>query len=207
MKTVVSILFAIIVVQFYSAAQETIEKEISYKGIGKVIMEDGSQIEGQLEFKLTDDHTVLLYKEGEKKPQKIIDKDFKTFNIGEQYFYKIQVPTRQVTGSPINDNNCKILILKSVSQSPTISGGSLVNGFTHETITGYYILFTESNTILAPNDFRCNNKKISSLVTNCDELSKKIANKEKGYVFTLIQTIDSRIEIFKKIAEEYRNCK
>lgn len=50
-------------------------------------------------------------------------------------------------------------------------------------------------------------KKVSKLVSDCKELSKKIANKEDGYKVSMITPPEMKLELLLRIAEEFEACK
>ena len=50
-------------------------------------------------------------------------------------------------------------------------------------------------------------EKMSALVSDCTTLAQKIKNKEKGYYFTHSSFEYKWLEVFKRIIEEYNNCK
>lgn len=49
--------------------------------------------------------------------------------------------------------------------------------------------------------------KMSDIVSDCPELAKKVAKQEKGYTINQISLELMRLDVFKKIIDEYNNCR
>ena len=49
--------------------------------------------------------------------------------------------------------------------------------------------------------------KMSEIIKDCPEISKKVAQREKGYTINQISIEVKRLEVFKRIIDEYNQCR
>jgi glycosyltransferase involved in cell wall biosynthesis len=189
---------------------QTREPEIIYSGNGKIITYDGREIQGEIEYSFVSSRKIYYQTNGSKK-ENIPMKDVKEFFIDDLHFVKLAT-----TALAIGDDqdiaivktpeNNKIMMYEVISQG-IIGTGEIP---AYETERDYVVLFPGQSKPKPISDlaFMPFNKKVSKLVADCPELSKKIENKEEGYKLGIIGNNKEAIfNLFLKISDEYENCK
>ncbi|MEN8118748.1 MAG: hypothetical protein ABFS35_00275 [Bacteroidota bacterium] len=188
------------------SGNETSELGIVHKGPGKVILLNGEEVTGTINYDLTSSNKVRVYIEGVKKPSKFVTKEVKEFFVNDEHFVRIKGVMVETFATILNNPKAKILLLKSTYQKSTISGGSSETGYKYPTGTSYYVYFAEKKFLKPVDDMSVTNKKLAKLTADCAELSKEIAAKSKEYKIGMMTPTDKRIEILTAISEAYENC-
>jgi hypothetical protein len=186
---------------------QTQEPEIEYHGPGKVVLEDGSEKNGEVYHSRVNQRRVVFKGTGDEEVFKV--KDVKEFFINDLHFVKLQTPAVGV-----NDPDFAILKtrpdakikLYEVCWQHNVGEGSENPHF--PTYRDYYAQFPSQEKIKAIDDvtFMPFAKKVSKMVESCPALSKKIADKEDGYSLGLVASEDMRLAVFTRIAEEFEQC-
>ena len=192
-------------------AQKTSEKEIIYTGAGKIVLETGEELEGEIQHsRLTQMSVTVKNASGETKRFKV--GDVKNFTIGTIYFERVKTPKIAIKDSDfailLSDPASRIRVYE-VCWQENISMGAAAAANEWPTNREYYVLFPSvgqlkdfSNIAFIPFV-----KKVSKLVEDCPALSERIQKKEKGYFLGLIATDQDKQNVFVNIANAYAACK
>jgi hypothetical protein len=213
MNSMKNMLWAVILISWCTTAvaQKSNEKEIIYSGQGKITLETGDEISGEVyHSRLTQMSVSVKTPDGETKRFKV--PEVKGFTIGSILFEKVKTPKIAI-------KDADFAILLSNPESPirvyevcwqeNVSMGAAAAANEWPTNIEYYVLFPVigvlkdfSNIAFIPFG-----KKVSKLVEDCPELVAKIQNKEKGFFIGLISTDQDKQNVFVNIANAYANCK
>lgn len=187
-----------------SQTDDTYELEIIHNGPGKIVLQNGDEISGFIEYTLTANNRLKLKKEGEDKSVKYNTTDLKSFNVNDLKFIRIKAFGLESFGLITNEHDSKIQIVELLTQFAV--GKPSGDGFLHQTTRKYYAYFVKQDKVVAIDDVGFNNKKLADLTSDCPELSKKIADKSPDYKMGLSTTGAQKMEILKKVIEEYKKC-
>ena len=184
---------------------------------GKVIMESGDTLTGAItydfstplliyiiEFKLTKTEFGEDIDEKSIKPKILNIANIKEFYFVNKYKGRHYYPIAMMGfGYVINGDASKIRILQLDSRSEEKTNDQ----YTVE--KEYYVWLPGQRSPASFSDIRLMpfNKKMSTAVESCPALSQKILKKESGYKFGLTFTEEQKMEVVKKIASEFENCK
>ena len=193
-----------------SAFAQTQEPEISYSGTGKIITNDGKEIQGEIRFSFVNSRKIAYTIAGADE-QKILVKEVKEFYISDVHFVKVLSTALTLAGSNEDiaiiktPENFKIKIYETINQGIVGSGSPA----TYETIRDMVVLFPNSEKPRSLTDlsFTPFAKKVSKLVADCASLSEKIATKKDGYKLGMISSAQQQLDMFMKISNEYQECK
>jgi hypothetical protein len=193
-----------------SFAQEQQEPEVVFNGEGKILMEDGTILEGTISYSFVNSTHVTI-KMSDGKNEKIKRSLIKSFEVSYTFFEKISQGTGIVIGGDSEfairktPEDSKIKVYETINQGRLGSGSS--SGFLYTTHRNVIVYFPNQKP-KPINDLSLSpfNKKVSKLVADCQELSEKIANKEDGYKIGLVTPPQTKLEIYLRIAEEYSKC-
>lgn len=193
-----------------SVYAQTQEPEISYSGSGKIVTNDGKELQGEISFSFVSSRKIA-FKPVDGEEQKILVKDVKEFYISDMHFVKVLSTALTLAGSNEEiaiiktPENYKIKIYETINQGIIGSGSPA----TYETNRDYVVLFPNAEKPRSISDlsFAPLNKKVSKLIADCPSLSEKIASKADGYKLGMISSDQQRLDMFLKIANEYQECK
>ena len=178
---------------------------IRYKDAGVAILNNGDSVKGTVSYELSYPGSIMVYfADGSKK--KFDYNDLKEFYLGDKHYITIKI---KVLGNPntfaliLNSEKSKIRLFK-YEQQPII-----LTDDRSDVTTEYYVWVNgeEYSYGVADMKFMPFHKKMSKFVESCPQLSQKILNKEDGYKIGLISTPDMKLEVFKKVAQEFDECK
>lgn len=189
----------------------TKEPEIIYTGPGKITLETGEEVVGNISHSLITQNRISITKnDGKSETYKL--KEVKTFRINNDFYEKAEIPTLAI-------KDPHFALLMSSESSPVkvyfiawqenISFGADAEAGLWPTHKEYYVLFPSIGKLreMSHLDFMPFAKKVSALVGDCTTLAGKIKNKEKGYSISLISKPDVTLQTFITIANEYGSCK
>ena len=184
---------------------------------GKVIMNSGDTITGIITYDLSTPLLIYLVEFKIVKTEfgdNIDDKSIKpkVLNIAniKEFFFINKYKGRHYYpialmgfGYGINDNSSKIKVLQLDSKSEEKTNNQ------YTVVKEYYVLLPGQSSPASFSDIRLMpfNKKMGKAVESCPSLAQKIINKEEGYKMGLVFTEEQKIELVKKIASEFENCK
>lgn len=184
---------------------QTMEPEIVRMGKGKIIMLDGTTLEGEVQFSHTNQTRLTLW--ANEEAQKIKTKEVKEFEIEGSRYVRISsgalsMGSDEVFAKCLTPENFKISIYEHISQGIVGSGGLF------KTDRAYFVKFPSEEKARDFGDVTLIpfNKKVSKLVEDCPALSKKILDKEKNYKLGVITTPEIQLDVYMRIANEYQQC-
>lgn len=206
MKTLFAGLFLLTLTMIVSAQETEQKKYIEYKGDGDVLLKDGTTLNGVVLFAPQFPGRIKIQVTGEDKERKINYNEMTRFTIGDKIFHIIQTSG---LGNPntiaqlLTPEEYEIKVYKYEQQS------LLGTNYLYNTTTDYYVSVPGEEKAYSLTDMKLMpfNKKMAKYTASCKELSTKILKKNDGYKIPLISTMDQKIEIIKKIAKEYEECK
>ncbi len=202
-KTLLTLTLSLLIV---AAFGQDIREAIKYEGKGIIEFKDGTKAEGEIVYEPFRPDRVKCKTDGAEKATtykiKVVSKftagEYKYFNRsnkgaigGDEYF--VQIISNE-------SYKIKLYMYEQQRQFGTDDG--------YEVETTYYIEFPGQENLIALNDLKLSpfHKKMPKYITDCDELTKKIAKKDKKYKVGMMTTPKKKVEILKMIIEEYENC-
>lgn len=208
-----SILFFSLMLAFLGlSAQEKMEPEVVFKGSARIIMADGEVLEGEASYSCINVNRIR-FTPADSKTESLRIKNVQEFFIDDMHFVKLQTPGISIGSNDqvarrLNPEGRKISLYEVITQG-SIGTGDGSGGFVYKTHSTVYIQSPDMKSPRAINDlaFSPFHKKVSKLVSDCKELSKKIANKEDGYKVSMITPPEMKLELLLRIAEEFEACK
>jgi len=182
---------------------------ICYSGPGKVVLNNGETITGNVEYCLSSPARVRILPDGKSDDMKYKSSEVKEFNVGDKQYLSLELKGGAVSvGSDLQfaqlmtPADSKIKVLMSETQSTVVVNNNFA------VTTSYYALVPGQEAAYALSDIRFTPfKKMTKYVEDCPVIVEKINNKEKGYFIPMVTTDEARKEVFLKIAMEYQNCK
>ena len=181
---------------------------ITYSGAGKVILTNGTTLEGNVEYSLSTPGSVHI-KVGDAKSEKYKAKEVKEFFVSDRHYYALKAKGEITVGSDmmfayiISIDKAKFRLFKYETQPIVVSGNNV------PITTTIYIGLPDNETEAYPlADLRLNpSKKLAKYLEDCPALAQKVANKEKDFSYGMITSDGARITVVEKINEEYAKCK
>ena len=201
MKKILLFTAALILISIASFSQDF----ITYKGAGKIILNTGDTIKGNLSYSLTFPRKVRLVLDG--KDENYNYDQVKEFFLDNRHY--ITIKTR-VIGNPntfallMGTETDRIRLFK-YEQQPMMDGPGGIVPITTE----YYVSLPGEEFAMGLMDMKLIpfNKKMAKVVEGCPALAKKIADKEDGYKMGLISNDLIRLPVYQRIAAEFEQCK
>ena len=189
-----------------------------YKETATVYLNDGTEKHGeltvQLETEFTSESSVTLSDKEKKQTEKIPIKTIDHYKIRDDYYFLKKIDP-ELNGvyhflfvKQLTDQNSRIQLYELQQRYKTTATG--------EDRNVYFISLQNSGRYEALNiyskeiahDFEY---KMSEMVKDCSSLADKIRTKTKGYYIPnspgLLFPDSKRIEVYKRIIEEYNNCR
>lgn len=192
-----------------SVMAQTQEPEISYSGDGKIITNDGKELQGEINFSFVNSRKIA-YKLADGTEQKILVKEVKEWYIIDKHFVKLPSTALTLAGSSEDiaivktPEDSKIKVYETINQGIVGSGSPA----TYETNRDNVVLFPGDKKPKSLGDISFTPfKKVGKFVADCPSLSEKITNKAEGYKLGLVSPPEKILEMFLKIAAEYQECK
>lgn len=181
---------------------------ITYRGNGKVILNDGKTLEGLVEYSLSAPGSVHV-KVGDTKSEKFKAKEVKEFSVDNKHYFALKAKGEIGVGSDmvfayiISIEGAKFKLYKYETQPVVVAGNSV------PVTTTIYIGLPDSGTDVYPlGDMKLNpSKKLAKFLEDCPALAQKVTNKEKDYSYGMITSDGARISVIEKINEDYVKCK
>jgi hypothetical protein len=205
MKKIITLLTLVLAFSSFSQTNEApgvlLEKlEHAYKP-STYITADGTSKVGEIKFDEIYTNLIWLKGEGESKGKKILASEIKSFNYNNEQEY---ISLKSNFYTKVNTEN-KIQLYTRFSAKKGPLGATIVGG----KVTGeykYWIIIKDVLELKSLNDISLSpfHKKVSVLLKDCPELSKKIKEKEKGYKKSIITP---KHIIWQKLASEFETCK
>jgi len=163
---------------------------ITLSGIEKV---------GDIKFNEINTH-FFWFKAQDEKAVKIFAKDVKLFKYNNIEEYITLKKNFHIKANKENKVKIYKRFVREKGNTANAAPGRVFGEY------NYFIIISDVLELKSINDISLLpfHKKVSVLLKDCPELSKKISKKEKGYKKTLITT---RYKLWKKFATEYENCK
>lgn len=201
----------LLLVSLWSVAlgqEETHEPAIVYEGIGKVVLEDGTEITGMVHHSRITQRRVSVTPEGGEE-QTFKTKEVSNFFIGGLHFIKVETEGVGVKdpdfGLLLSDEGAAIKVYEVTFQRNL---GSSTGGETlWPTNRGYYVYLPKREKLKAVGDVAyMPSKKIAKWIEGCPELEKKLNDKAKGYNYGLISNDAMKRDVFLNISKDYQNC-
>lgn len=206
MKKLLVLLLAFITINAFGQSDKTVqEKERKFVGEGTIYLNSGDELNGKIRHSRVEDGYVLFYTEGVKKPKKYKVNDIVKFTIGDSILFvkvKSTTVTKLVQDMGYSDN--KIKIYDATFQGNISVGLDPKKGV--PTYIEYWAFFPGMKKAISIKDIMLSKKKVAKYVADCPDLSEKIANKEKGYKIGAIIPLNTLLETYKRISEEYEEC-
>ena len=189
-----------------------------YRETATVYLNDGTEKEGeltiQLETEFINENSVTLFDKGTKQTEKIHVKTIDYYKIKDSYYFLKELDLN------LNGVNQLLFVKRLTDENSRIQLYELQQRY-KSTETGeerklYFISLPASRKYEALNIYskQLSNEfeyKMSEIVKDCSSLADKIRTKTKGYYIpsapSLLFPESKRIEVYKKIIEEYNNCK
>jgi len=189
-----------------------------YRETATVYLNDGTEKEGeltiQLETEFTSENSVTLFDKEKKQTEKIPVKAINHYKIKDNYYFLKEIDM------DLNGVNHFLFVKRLTDENSRIQLYELQQRY-KSTETGderklYFISFPASTKYEALNIYSKQlsqefEYKMSEIVKDCSSLADKIRTKTKGYYIpnapSLLFPDSKRIEVYKKIIEEYNNCK
>lgn len=203
MKTI-TIFFAVFILTAALNAQDF----ITYSGDGKVVLLDGTTMEGLVEFSLSAPATVTI-KVGDNKAERYKAKEVKEFFVNAKHYFPLKAKGEVSVGSDlsfsyiISADDARIRLYKNETQ-PIVSAGGAVP----VTTTIYACLPGSEGEVYPLSAMGLNpSTKLAKYFEDCAALVEKITKKEKGYSYGMITTDEIRQSIIEKFNLEYAGCK
>ncbi len=189
-----------------------------YRETATVYLNDGTKREGeltiQLETEFTRENSVTLFDKEKKQTEKIPVKSVDHYKIRENYYFLKEIDL------DLNGVYHFLFVKQLTAENSRIQLYELQQRY-KSTETGeerklYFISLPASGKYEALNIFSKQlshefEYKMSEIVKDCSSLADKIRTKAKGYYIpnapSLFFPDSKRIEVYKRIVEEYNNCK
>jgi hypothetical protein len=185
---------------------------------GTVFLTNGKQVDGRLVIQTGSlfGSDVKVFSEGDKKPMHFKLQDVSGFMVNDQH-YVLKEKSGFHLGKTysfmkrLTPENSRIHLYEAVERVPD-SGkgkGSTTSRTTYR--TEYYIqLQGEPEHYVHPvsgsKSIPDLEEKFSKMISDCPTLSKKMSDKESGYVFTLGSEKERKAERLLSIIHEYNSC-
>ena len=191
--------------------QTTKEPEIIYSGPGKITLETGEEVEGEIRHSLITQNRISIKKtDGTKETYTL--KEVKTFRLNNDFYEKVEIPTLAIKDphfAQLLSSESSPVRIYYIAWQENVSFGSDAQAGLWPTHKEYYALFPSIGKLrdFGHIDFMPFPKKVSKLVSDCPTLAEKISSKEKGYSFSLIATPDVKLQTFINVANGYSACK
>lgn len=188
---------------------------------GTLYLTNGEKIDGKLSINESTGGPVKIYVDGEKKPQRYRYPDIEGYSVRNEFYefkeildgmafnraYRFRFMKR------LTNERSKIHLYEYLDKQTHSRYGYRRSGsFTSVEKTYYVQLPSEKEdgvwninlSKFTPNF----DEKMSKIVNDCPALSKKIANKEKGYFYSQMGgSEEKRVDILLNIIKEYDQCK
>lgn len=184
------------------------ELEFNYQQ-GKLFKTNGDSLTGLIYYSMLHDKEVLFKAKDGEKPQKFTPQEVSRFelNNGLGFYSKPGYYNNEKNDLRFYKkiNSEKKIQLFSMFLSKGIGGTTIISGAAKGSyqyaveILGKAEFSSDGSKTYRPFD-----EKVSVLLSDCSVLSKKIADKEKGYKTTMF---NPAINVWKKTATEYETCK
>ncbi len=208
MKTFLLLFGLALTVSVYGqSSDEVLEKEMIFRGQGIVLLESGEELIGEIVHTRQNSDMVSVYKPGEKKPMKIKVEDAKQFTIGtDTMFVKVKSTTSEKFVQYLVNKDNKIKVYDATYQTSVVRGGDSKSGFIFPTNKEYWVLFPEREKAISIKDISLSKGKVAEYVKECQSLSEKIESKAIGYRLGGLVPIETLLETYIKISEEFEIC-
>jgi hypothetical protein len=213
-------LFCVSCVFIYTGCVSTYFKTPNdlYKETATVYLNDGTEKEGQLtvqlEAQFTGDNSVTLFDKEKKQTERIPVKDINHYKIKDNYYFLKELDL------DLNGVYHFLFVKRLTAENSRIQLYELSQRY-KTTETGedrklYFISLPTSDKYEAlsiyskplAHDFE---NRMSDIVKDCSSLADKIKVKTKGYYIPSAPTLAfpefKRIEVYKRIIDEYNDCK
>ena len=189
-----------------------------YRETATVYLNDGTEKEGeltvQLETEFTSENSVTLFDKEKKQTEKIPVKAINYYKIKDNYYFLKDIDL------DLNGVSHLLFVKRLTGENSRIQLYELQQRY-KSTETGeerklYFISLPASGKYEALNIYSKQlthefEYKMSEIVKDCSSLADKIRTKSKGYYIpsapSLLFPESKRIEVYKKIIEEYNTCK
>ncbi|HEV8505751.1 MAG TPA: hypothetical protein VGQ53_10140 [Chitinophagaceae bacterium] len=185
-----------------------------YRETATVYLNDGTEKDGQLTVQLETASSVTLFNKEKKQTENIPIKTINYYKIKDNYYFLKELDV-ELNGvyhflfvKRLTDENSKMQLYELHQRYKTTETGedrklyflSLPTSGKYEAISIYSKQLTHQ--------FEYN---MSAIVKDCASLAEKIKAKTKGYYIpsapSMVFPESKRIEVYKRIIEEYNNCK
>ncbi len=185
-----------------------------YREAATVYLNDGTEKDGQLTVQLETASTVTLFEKEKKQTENIPIKTINYYKIKDNYYFLKELDV-ELNGvyhflfvKRLTDENSKMQLYELHQRYKTTETGeerklyfiSLPGSGKYETLNIYSKKFTHQ--------FEYN---MSEVVKDCTPLADKIRIKTKGYYIPSAPSLafpeSKRLEVYKRIIDEYNNCK
>ena len=185
-----------------------------YRETATVYLNDGTEKDGQLTVQLETASSVTLFNKEKKQTENIPIKTINYYKIKDNYYFLKELDV-ELNGvyhflfvKRLTDENSKMQLYELHQRYKTTETGedrklyflSLPTSGKYEAISIYSKQLTHQ--------FEYN---MSAIVKDCASLAEKIKAKTKGYYIpsapSMVFPESKRTEVYKRIIEEYNNCK
>jgi len=179
--------------------------ELNGKGVIELV--DGTLIEGDIYYNASNAGRVKITVSGEDEQTKYKVNEVARFTVGDIEYLNMTpsgvIGNGGIFVTLISNKEYDIKIYKYYIQNK-----DLVYSYYVDEIT-YYVQLPNEEKLIDINDMKLTpfHKKLPKYIADCTELCEKISKKEKGYKIGMLTTLDKKLEIYKKIAEEYNQSK
>ena len=188
-----------------------------YRETATVYLNDGTEKEGeltiQLETEFINENSVTLFDKGTKQTEKIPVKTIDHYKIRDSYYFLKELDldlngvNQLLFVKRLTDENSRIQLYELQQRyKSTETGEERKLYFISLPASGKYEALSIYSKQLHEFEY-----KMSEIVKDCSSLADKIRTKTKGYYIpsapSLLFPESKRIEVYKRIIEEYNNCK
>ena len=185
-------------------------------GNGSITLPDGTVEEGTIQFYVTADNSDMKFfyftPANEMKPKKVKSGEVEHFTVKGKDFYPIRLKE-----DDISIGNSRIF-MEMLNAAPSDKfrmfqlrklerNTSNIGNNPYDLKRGFYVMLPDFKNAHEIVDFTFTPfaKKMSEYLKDCPDLSKKIADKEKGYKVNMFNGA-ANDEIYLRIMNEYNSC-